>query len=184
MKLLGVVGALRRASWNRRLLRIAARLAAEHGAQIEIAELRDLEMPFYDGDLEAEQGLPANALELSRRVAACDGLLIASPEYNHSMSAVLKNALDWLSRVNTYPLAGKYALLMSASTSHVGGALGLAHLRDSLSGCDVFVHHTPFCLAHANRAFDDEGDLNDVARKEQLRALIKGFLTQMCCFGR
>ena len=95
--IIGIAGSLRRGSYNLMLLRAAAE-AMPTGAALEIASLRDI--PLYDADLEAEQGIPPAVQQLKDRIATADGLLIATPEYNNSMPGVLKNAIDWLSRPN------------------------------------------------------------------------------------
>ena len=95
--IIGIAGSLRRASYNLMLLRAAAE-AMPTGTTLEIASIRDI--PLYDADLEAEQGIPPVVQQLKDRIAAADGLLIATPEYNNSMPGVLKNAIDWLSRPN------------------------------------------------------------------------------------
>lgn len=96
--IIGIAGSLRRASYNLMLLRAAAE-AMPPGVSLEIASIRDI--PLYDADLESEQGVPAPVQQLKDRIAAADGLLIATPEYNNAMPGVLKNAIDWLSRPAT-----------------------------------------------------------------------------------
>ncbi len=134
-KILAFAGSTRSASFNKRLARIAAEGARKAGADVTFIDLRDYPMPLYDGDLEDKEGLPANAKKLKEIFLAHKGLLIASPEYNSSMPGVLKNTIDWVSRVSDpkeVPLAcfdGKVATLMSASPGALGGLRGLVHLR-------------------------------------------------------
>jgi chromate reductase, NAD(P)H dehydrogenase (quinone) len=97
-KVLAFAGSTRRDSWNKKLLAVAVAETERAGAEVTVLDLRDLALPLYDGDLEAEEGLPAGALRLKELMKSHDGFLIASPEYNSSISAVLKNAIDWASR--------------------------------------------------------------------------------------
>lgn len=175
MKLVAIAGALREASLNRKLLRLALRILEKEGAEIDSIDLRALAIPFYDGDLEAASGLPAGAQELVGRIAAADGLVIASPEYNFSVPAVLKNAIDWVTRSKPMPLRGKTAVLLSASPSLVGGNRGLWVLRMSLEAVGVHVYPDMFSLASAHQAFDDAGELEDEALARFLRGVLAGF---------
>ncbi len=92
-------GSAREGSWNKQLVRIAAVGAEAAGAEVELIDLRDFPLPLYDGDLEADEGVPANAEVLRKKLAACDGLIIAAPEYNSSISPLLKNTIDWVTRL-------------------------------------------------------------------------------------
>lgn len=175
MKLVAISGSLRGASLNRRLLDLSLRVLEKEGAQVDRVDLRALELPFYDGDLESASGLPAGAQELVARIAASDGLVIASPEYNYSVPAVLKNAIDWVTRAKPMPLRGKTAVLMSASPSLVGGNRGLWVLRMSLEVVGVHVYPDMFSLASAQAAFDDAGELGDEALGRFLRFVLTGF---------
>lgn len=155
MKILALAGSMRAASLNRKLLGIAAAIAEREGATVDRADPRMLDVPHYDGDVEAASGPPPGALALAARVAASDALLIASPEYNYSVPGVLKNAIDHLSRVKPMPLRGKRALLLSASLSLVGGNRGLWALRMPLEVLGVHVHPDMFSLASAHEAMQD-----------------------------
>ena len=124
-------------------------------------------MPIVDQDLEREHGVPENALRLARQIAAHDGLLIASPEYNSSIPPLLKNAIDWVSRVHAdngkpfRPYAGKVAGLCSSSDGNFAGIRGLYHLRAVLMNCGVEIV-TPQCsVARAGEAFDEHGRFKD-----------------------
>ncbi|HXZ84510.1 MAG TPA: NAD(P)H-dependent oxidoreductase [Myxococcota bacterium] len=176
MKLAAIVGSLRQGSLNRQLLELALRCLAASGVEFDRIELRALTIPFYDGDVEAASGLPPGAQELGRRIAAADGLVIASPEYNMSLPALLKNAIDWLSRARPVPLRGKTALLLSASPSLVGGNRGLWALRVPLEVLGVHVYPDMFSLASAHQAFRDDGELGDEALGKFLRRVIEGFV--------
>ena len=175
MKLFAMAGSLRKASHNRVLLGAAAAIAERHGARVDVGELRDFEMPLYDGDLETSSGIPEGAQRLAARIAAADGLLIASPEYNFSVPGVLKNAIDWLSRAKPMPLRGKRALLLSASPSLVGGNRGLWALRVPLELLGVHVYPDMYSLASAHEKLDANG-VSDPALAKFLESLVKRFV--------
>jgi NAD(P)H-dependent FMN reductase len=165
-KILAFAGATRRESFNKKLVRIAARAAEEAGGEVTLIDLRDLPLPLYDGDLEAEQGLPPNGRRLKDLFLAHQGLLISSPEYNSSISGVLKNTIDWVSRPvpNEKPLecfTGKVAGLVSASPGALGGLRGLVTVRSILSNINVLVVPDQAAVSKAHEAFDGEGQLKD-----------------------
>lgn len=179
-RILVIPGSNREASLNRRLAQAAARAAAAAGAEVTLADLRNLELPLYDGDLEASRGLPANALRLKAMIAAHDALIIASPEYNASLPPLLKNAIDWASRpgqggLPANPFAGRYALLLSASPGALGGLRGLAHLRAVLEQLGTWLLPQNFALGAAHLAFDEHGAL-DPARARDLDALVSSLV--------
>ena len=118
MKLLAFAASLRKESVNKRLLSKAVEIAGRHGAEIDHADFREFDMPHYDFDLQQAEGIPPGAQELGRRISEADGIMIASPEYNHSIPGTLKNAIDWLSRIDPVPLNGACVMLMSASPGH------------------------------------------------------------------
>jgi NAD(P)H-dependent FMN reductase len=176
MKVVAIAGALREKSYNKQLLRLAIELLEKEGVEVDRVDLRALGIPFYDGDVEASTGLPAPAQELVARIAAANGLLIASPEYNFSVPAVLKNAIDWVTRAKPMPLRGKTAVLLSASPSLVGGNRALWVLRMSLEGVGVHVYPDMFSLATAHQAFDDAGQLKEEGLARFLRSVISGYV--------
>ncbi len=180
MKLLALAGALRTGSLNKQLLTLASKLLAAGGAEITPIDFRALAIPIYDGDVETSTGLPPGALELAKRVTLADGLVIASPEYNFSMPALLKNAIDWLSRAKPIPLRGKTALLLSASPALVGGNRGLWALRVPLEVLGVHVYPDMFSLASAHQAYTPEGELKDEALAKFLRRVVDGFARTTC----
>jgi NAD(P)H-dependent FMN reductase len=176
MKFVAISGAMRAASLNKKLLALEIRKLEKEGAEIDLVELKTLGIPFYDGDIEEQSGLPAPAQELVARIAAANGLVISSPEYNFSVPAVLKNAIDWVTRAKPMPLRGKTALLMSASTSLVGGHRGVSVLRRSLEAVGCHVYPDMFSLATAHQAFDDAGELKDPGLAKFLTSVTNGFL--------
>ena len=128
-RILAFAGATRTQSFNKKLIRLGAEAARRAGAEVTLIDLRDLPMPLYDGDLEAAEGLPRKARELKRLMVEHDGFLLSCPEYNSSISAVLKNAIDWVSRPqpNEPPalaFRGKVAALLAASPGNLGGSEG------------------------------------------------------------
>ncbi|MDE0206546.1 MAG: NAD(P)H-dependent oxidoreductase, partial [Candidatus Tectomicrobia bacterium] len=132
--ILAFAGSTRADSFNKKMVRIAADGARNGGAKVTLVDLRDFAMPVYDGDLEAAEGLPDAAQAFKKLMIANDGFLIAAPEYNSSISAVLKNTIDWVSRpVPDEPrlaaFQGKAAVLMSAAAGGFGGVRSLAHVR-------------------------------------------------------
>ena len=185
LKILGFAGSTREDSFNRKLLRAAAGLAGEVGAEVTIIDLKELDLPFYDGDLEEREGLPANALKLKKLIAAHDAVLIASPEYNASVSAVLKNTIDWSSRPGGEDDPGKIwtekpVALLSASPGGLGGIRALNHLRAILLNVGALVLPAQFALGGAMEAFDEQGAL----KSTDTQAAVKGVLAQVVKWAR
>jgi chromate reductase, NAD(P)H dehydrogenase (quinone) len=177
-KILTFAGSLRAGSYNKKLAKLAARHAEDAGASVTYLDLRDLDLPMYDGDLEEKAGLPAGAKKLKELMKSHDGFLIASPEYNSSVSAALKNAIDWASRPadDKKPLeafAGKVAGLMSASPGALGGLRGLFQLRFILSNIQVLVIPDQHAISQANEAFDDDGTLKDEKHAQKIQNIAK-----------
>jgi chromate reductase, NAD(P)H dehydrogenase (quinone) len=176
MRVLAFAASSREGSLNRRLIALAAGIAREQGAQVDLAEFREFEMPIYDGDLDARAGLPPGAAELRRRVEDADAVMISTPEYNYSISGALKNAIDWVSRARPMPWRGKSIYLMAASPSAMGGIRGLWQTRIPFEGCGALVFPDMFPLPHADQAFDPEGRLRDAALAERLQREVVGFV--------
>lgn len=165
-KILAFAGSSREQSYNKKLVKIASDAARNAGATVTYIDLRDFSLPLYDGDLEEAQGLPENAIKLKELFNTHEGLLISSPEYNSSISAVLKNTIDWLSRPHAgeKPLGcftDKVAGLMSASPGQLGGLRGLVTLRSILGNIQVHVHHHQIAISKAHEAFDEAGNLKN-----------------------
>jgi NAD(P)H-dependent FMN reductase len=176
MKVLAFAASFREQSVNRKLVAYAADVARVHGAEVDLAEFRDFEVPLYDGDLNERIGLAPGALELKRRLEWADALLVSTPEYNYSICGVFKNLIDWVSRARPMPWRGKSIYLMSAAPGPMGGIRGLWQTRIPLEGCGALVFPDMFALPHANQAFDGSGGLSDAALDERLRREIIGFL--------
>src|SRR5262249_25094570 len=132
VRVLAFGGALRKASFNRKLIALAAERARARGAEVDLLDLAALNMPLYDGDLEEASGLPPGAVELRRRMAEADAVIISTPEYNGPMPGVLKNAIDWSSRPPNQPWRGKVGLAIAASPGGFGGMRALIDLRKLL----------------------------------------------------
>jgi len=160
MKILAFAGSLRSGSYNRKLVGCALE-ALRDRAEIDLLDLRNVAMPLYDGDLESGEGLPQGAVRFKERIAAADGLLIATPEYNNSVPGGLKNAIDWASRPPENPFKGKTALVMGASPGQFGAVRGVLAVRQILTALYAVVIPSTVTIAHADGAFDDAGGLRD-----------------------
>ena len=158
IRMVALAGSTRRGSLNQQLVAEVARRTAH--AEVQVLNLNHYPLPLYDGDLEGSRGVPETAQELARILATGDALVIASPEYNASMSAVLKNVLDWVSRVGRV-FEGKPVMLLSASPGSLGGLQGLGHLRAVFTALGALVLPGQRAVAKAHEAFDSEGRLLD-----------------------
>ena len=186
-RILAFAGSTRSESFNKKLVKIAAEGARGAGAEVTELDLRDLPMPLYDGDLEASEGLPSNARKFKDLLLNHQGFLIASPEYNSSISGVLKNAIDWASRPIPEEtllgcFVGKVAALMSASPSALGGLRGLANLRALLANIRVTILPDQVTIAQADEAFKNDGTLCDPKQQSavtQLGATLAHIVTKL-----
>ncbi|HEX8203130.1 MAG TPA: NAD(P)H-dependent oxidoreductase [Isosphaeraceae bacterium] len=186
-RILALAGSTRRDSFNKRLARIAARGAEAAGAEVTVLDLRDVPLPLFDEDLEREQGPPEPATRLKALLVGHDGLLVASPEYNSSITAVLKNAIDWASRPapGEPPLVafrGKVAALLSASPGALGGLRGLVHLRSILGNIGVVVLPDQVAVPRAFEAFAEDGSLADPKQRAAVEGLgraLAGFVARL-----
>ena len=175
-RILAVGGSLRRDSYNQKLAAIAAQGAREAGAEVTLIALRDFPMPVYDGDLEEASGMPEQAKRLKDLFRKHDGLIISAPEYNSSITAALKNAIDWVSRTESDdepPLiayTGKSAILCAASPGALGGLRGLVHVKAILGNIGVTVLPNQVAVGKAYEAFATDGSLVDA----KLAAKVKG----------
>lgn len=176
IRVLVLSASLRADSLNTRLAALLARLVEGTGAVADAARLADFPMPLYDGDVEAADGIPQGARSLCERLDACDAFVISSPEYNASVPGVLKNAVDWVSRVRPQPFKDKQALLASASPSMVGGNRGLWALRVPLEHLGTRVYPDMFSLAKAHEMLQD-GQLSDAGLQERLGETVASFLS-------
>ena len=179
-KILAFAGSTRTESYNKRLIKIAVAGARAASAEVTLIDLRDFPLPIFDGDLETREGLPPNGRKLKDLFLAHQGLLISAAEYNSSITAVLKNAIDWVSRPcpGETPLGcfeGKVAALMSASPGALGGLRGLVHVRSILGNIKVLVLPDQVAVPKANEAFNPDGSLKD----PKLQASVEGLGAQL-----
>lgn len=175
-RILAFAGSARSDSWNARMVRIAADGASAVGADVTILDLKDYPLPLFDEELERESGAPENAVKLKQLFLEHDGLLIASPEYNSSLTPLLKNTIDWVSRPgeNEPMLAayqGKVAAIMAASPGGLGGLRGLVHVRSILSSIGVIVLPDQVTVPQAFNAFNEDGDLKDEKKHAHVQKL-------------
>jgi chromate reductase len=169
MKILGISGSLRKASYNTAALRVASEVAPE-GVTIEIADIS--EIPLYNDDVRA-QGYPAAVERFREQIRAADALLFATPEYNYSVSGVLKNAIDWASRPPDQPLAGKPAAVMGASGGPVGTARAQYHLRQMGVFVDLkFLNKPEVMIGTVQDRCDAEGRLIHEPTREMIKKLV------------
>lgn len=182
-KILAFAGSTRTESFNKKLVKIAASGAREEGADVTIIDLRDFQMPTYDEDLERQEGLPTSVRKLKDLMCQHQGLLVSSPEYNSSISGVLKNTIDWTSRQSDgeIPLAcfkDKVAGLMSASPGGLGGLRGLVHVRAILENIGVLVIPNQVAISKAHEAFNLDDTMKDTKQEQQIKKIGVN-LTQM-----
>ncbi|MCE9664311.1 NAD(P)H-dependent oxidoreductase [Halomonas sp. M5N1S17] len=188
-RILVFAGSTREASFNKRLARLGARRLDALGAEATFIDLRDYPMPLYQGDLEAEHGLPENALALRKLLAEHRGLLIASPEYNGFITPLMKNTIDWISRPHEGEsglklFAGRVAALLAASPGGLGGMRSLALMRQLLSNVGVTVLPDQLAVAKAGDAFDDRGALTDESQQQKLDAICQRLAETTRLFDR
>jgi len=176
VRLLVFGASLREGSMNDRLATLGASVAEEKGATVERATMSQFECPAYDTDVEISTGLPTGAQALHDKLQSVDGFMIASPEYNASMSGVLKNTIDWVSRFRPQPFNGKQGFLMAASPSMTGGKIGLWALRQPLEHLGARTYPDMFALAQAHRAFDDAGRIADAKLQNWFETTIECFI--------
>ena len=183
-KIVAFAGSLRAGSFNKKLLAVAVDAARAAGAEVTVVDLRELALPLFDQDLEDASGLPEGAKKFKALLRAGDGFLIASPEYNSSITAALKNALDWASRAESddepslVAYKGKAAALLAASPGALGGLRGLVTLRSILGNIGVLVLPDQVAIPNAHEAFDDAGKLKDERKAKQV-ARLAGALVEL-----
>ncbi len=175
-KILCFAGSLRKDSLNKKLARLTRELAQEAGAEASFIDLKDFNLPIYDGDYEDSNGLPADAKELKKILKEHQGFLIASPEYNSAISGALKNAIDWASRPepgekNLECFTGKVAGLLAASPGQLGGLRGLVSVRSILGNIGVIVIPEQIAISQANDAFESDGSLKDSKKQDTVKRI-------------
>jgi len=179
LRILIIPGSLRTGSHNAKLAMAAAHEFAQAGADVTRVSLGDYPLPIYDGDLQAKSGVPKNAVNLKRMIASHHGVLIVTPEYNSSVPPLIKNTIDWITRVqDRHEVRGqvfreKPFAIAAASEGRLGGTRALAALRLILSACRATVVPNQLALSFADQAYDDMDRLKVEADIEALRALVR-----------
>jgi chromate reductase, NAD(P)H dehydrogenase (quinone) len=179
LKILVIPGSLRTGSLNARLAAAAAHQLAISGAEVTRISLSDFPLPIYDGDLQAKSGVPKHAVNLKRMMSAHHGVLIVTPEYNSSVPALVKNTIDWISRVqDPHEARGqvfreRVFAIASASGKRLGGTRALAALRLILTACHASVVPNQLALSFADQAYDEMDHLKHPADIEALQALVR-----------
>jgi chromate reductase len=177
---LALSGSARAGSVNRKLLAVASKALSAHGVAVNEIDVRALDLPIYDGDLEDRDGQPAGVGRLREAIAAADGLLIAAPEYNHSIPPLLKNAIDWVSHpIAQSPFRGKAAAIMSAAARPWGGTRMLPHLRDVLADLGTIVIPAAVAVPVAHAAFDGDGALGSAKTAAFLERTMAAFADEL-----
>ena len=178
LKILVIPGSLRSGSHNAKLAMAAAYEFAQAGVDVTRISLGDFPLPIYDGDLQAKSGVPKNAVNLKRMMGSHHGVLIVTPEYNSSVPALVKNTIDWITRVqDPHESRGqvfreKPFAIAAASEGRLGGTRALAALRLILSACHATVVPNQLALSFADQAYDDMDRLKNQADIEALKALV------------
>jgi chromate reductase, NAD(P)H dehydrogenase (quinone) len=179
LKILVIPGSLRTGSHNARLAAAAAYQFVQAGAEVTRISLADFPLPIYDGDLQSKSGVPKNAINLKRMIGAHHGILMVTPEYNSSVPPLVKNTIDWVTRVQDTQetrgqvFRGRAFALAAASEGRLGGSRALAALRLILSACHAMVIPNQLALSFAGEAYDDMDRLKHAADIEALNALVR-----------
>ncbi|MCH1918670.1 NAD(P)H-dependent oxidoreductase [Shewanella sp. A3A] len=168
-----LTGSLRKASFNAVIANSLAQLVPANSKVTQLGSIGDF--PLYNQDLQEEQGFPDAVTEMAKAIAAADGVIIVSPEYNYSVPGVLKNALDWLSRVSPQPFAGKPVMITSASPGGIGGARMQYHLRQILVFFDAKVMNKPEAMIGQVASKVVDGQLVDEPTREFLQKQLLSF---------
>jgi NAD(P)H-dependent FMN reductase len=179
LKILVIPGSLRTGSHNAKLAAVAAYQFAQAGAEVTRISLGDFPLPIYDGDLQTKSGVPKNAINLKRMIGVHHGVLFVTPEYNSSVPSLVKNTIDWVTRVqDAQETRGQVFrncvfAIAAASESRLGGTRALAALRLILSACHATVIPNQLALSFASAAYDDMDRLKHPADIEALNALVR-----------
>lgn len=182
IRIVTFAGSIRTGSYSASLAALAARELARLEAEPILLSLADYPMPIYDADLEAEEGVPPAARQLREQLASADGVFIVTPEYNAGVPALLKNAIDWASRVKAEgrdAFKGPVYAIGSTSPGALGGYRASMMLRQTLAlGLNVLVLPEQMMVASASRAFDEMGGLKEERQQGQLRTVLTTLIDQ------
>jgi chromate reductase len=180
MRLLFFAGGVRDGSFNKKLARLGQHIASANGIESVFVDLREYPMPLYDGDLEAREGPPRQAREFKALLEEYQGVFIASPEYNSSVTPLLKNTLDWVTRVRAKGETGlevyrtRVFAISGASPGYYGGMRSLLHLRQILEvGIGATVIPQQLALPRAGDAFAEDGSLKDKGQQDMLKGVVE-----------
>jgi chromate reductase len=172
VRILAFAGSARRESLNRKFLAIGVEAARTIGAEVTLLDMNEYVLPLYHGDLEASDGMPANATKLNALITSHDALLVASPEYNSMITPLLKNTIDWCSLADENPFEGKVAAVMSASPGPLGAVRSLVMAQTLLLKLGCIVVPGQCYLTHASKAFGPDGQLLEERSVKGVHALV------------
>lgn len=175
MKILAFAASHRPDSLNKKLIMLASGKLHSLNVEADVAEYGDFDMPIYNDTL--ADNLPEVTIKFAQRCKDADGIIIAMPEYNWSFPGSLKNIIDWTSRIDNNNLAGKTALLLSATTGGRGGIAGLQQFKSPLEALHMIVFHKVFPLSHAQNAFSENGQLKDKMQQELFFNIISDYIS-------
>jgi chromate reductase len=184
-KILVFAGSNRTGAYSGQVANVAVRTLVELGADVTHIALIDYPLPIMDQDLEKEKGVPENAMKLGRLFAAHDGILIASPEYNSSIPPLLKNTIDWVSRISKdgdkpfKPYAGKVVALCSSSEGSFAGARGLYHLRSVMMNVGTLIISEQCSVPRADEAFAEDGSFRDERTAKSMHRVCQSLIDHM-----
>jgi chromate reductase len=178
-RILAFSGSARAGSLNKKLLAVVVAAVREAGGQVTVLDFKTMPIPLYDGDLEDAEGMPANAQKLVELITQHDGLLIASPEYNSQMTPLLKNAIDWCTRADENPLERKVAAVVSASPGMFGGVRSMTLVRQLLIHLGCHVVPVQCVLPHADKAFDEQGQLKEERSRKAAKAVADALVREV-----
>ncbi len=179
VKILVIPGSLRTGSLNAKLAAAVAQELAQAGAEVTRLSLGDFPLPIYDGDLQSKSGVPKQAINLKRMIGSHHGVLFVTPEYNSSVPPLVKNTIDWVSRVQDaneirgQVFRGRPFAVAAASENRLGGTRALSALRLILSACHAVVIPNQLALSFATEAYDDRDRLKHPADAEALQAMVR-----------
>ena len=176
VRLLVFSASLRAESLNTQLGDLACATIEAKGGEVDHASMREFDCPAYNADVQQDEGFPAGAEELHRRLEASDAFVVSSPEYNASLPGLLKNVVDWVSRFKPQPFNHRDGLILSASPSMAGGNRGAWALRVPFEHLGARIYPDMFSLARAHQAFDDEGRIADAQLQARFDMTIADFM--------
>lgn len=175
MKFAILPGSARQGSLNKKLARVVQSIFLNQQHETIFFDLRQLDIPLYDGDMESKDGIPKVILDTNEKIKSCHALIIVTPEYNRSTPGVLKNVIDWLSRNSQSCFMNKSILMMSASPGPYGGAFSVNATKVSLERLGGNVYPESFSLSSADKAFTSEDKLIDIKTEEKIQSLLIKF---------